>query len=47
VLYLVWSQGRTLQGKDGAFRFYDYVHELAQAPPQNDFLMKLSFAKIF
>ncbi|MFA7582656.1 MAG: DUF5916 domain-containing protein, partial [Proteiniphilum sp.] len=47
VLYLVWSQGRTLQGKDGAFRFDDYVHELAQAPPQNDFLMKLSFAKIF
>jgi hypothetical protein len=29
------------------FRFDDYVHELAQAPPQNDFLMKLSFAKIF
>ncbi len=47
VLYLVWSQGRTLQGKDGAFRFDDYVRELAQTLPQNDFLVKLSFAKIF
>ncbi len=47
VLYLVWSQGKTLQGKNGAFLFNDYVRELAQTPPQNDFLVKLSFSKIF
>lgn len=47
VLFLVWSQGKTLQEKDGTFLFNDYLRELVQATPQNDFLIKLSFAKIF
>ena len=47
VLYLVWSQGRTLQEEEGSFRFGDYVHELARATPQNDFLFKVSYAFIF
>lgn len=47
VLYLVWSQGRTVQEKDGTFRFKDYVHDLFKAVPQNDFLVKISYAWIF
>jgi hypothetical protein len=47
VLYLVWSQGRTLQEEDGSFRFGDYLRELAHAAPQNDFLFKVSYAFIF
>ncbi len=47
VLYLVWSLGRTLQEEEGSFRFGDYVHELARATPQNDFLFKVSYAFIF
>jgi hypothetical protein len=47
VLYLVWSQGKTLQEEDGTFRFGGYVHELVQAKAQNDFLVKVSYAFIF
>ncbi|OJV35048.1 MAG: hypothetical protein BGO33_02380 [Bacteroidia bacterium 43-41] len=47
VLYLVWSQGRTVQGEDGTFRFKDYVCDLFKAAPQNDFLIKISYAWIF
>jgi len=47
VLYLVWSQGRTLREEDGTFRFGDYLRELAHAAPQNDFLFKVSYAFIF
>ena len=47
VLYLVWSQGRTVEGKDGSFRFKDYVSDLFKAAPQNDFLVKISYAWIF
>ncbi|MPM79428.1 hypothetical protein SDC9_126461 [bioreactor metagenome] len=47
VLYLVWSQGRTVQGEDGSFRFKDYACDLFKAAPQNDFLIKVSYAWIF
>lgn len=47
VLYLVWSQGRTLREEDGSFRFGDYVRELAHAELRNDFLFKVSYAFIF
>lgn len=47
VLYLVWSQGRTVQGNEGVFRFRDYLGDLFEAAHQNDFLVKVSYAWIF
>ncbi len=47
VLYLVWSQGRTVQGNEGVFRFRNYLGDLFEAAPQNDFLVKVSYAWIF
>lgn len=46
-LYFVWSQGRTTDGSDGRFMFNDYTHELLDSSPQNDFLVKVSYAIIF
>jgi hypothetical protein len=45
--YLVWSQGRTTDGSEGKFMFSDYTTELRNAPAQNDFLIKVSYAIIF
>lgn len=45
--FLVWSQGRTTDGSDANFNFSDYTHELKSTFPQNDFLIKLSYALIF
>ncbi len=45
--FLVWSQGRTCDGPDGSFRFNSYTDEMVKAKPQNDFLIKVSYAIIF
>jgi len=45
--FLVWSQGRTTDGNDGTFNFNNYSRELHKAYPQNDFLIKISYALIF
>jgi len=45
--FLVWSQGRTTDGTDGTFNFSGYSKELHKAYPQNDFLIKISYALIF
>lgn len=47
VLYLVWSQGRTVHDVGGSFRFGDYFGDLFHSVPQNDFLLKVSYAWIF
>ena len=47
VLYLVWSQGKTVKEQGGEFLFGDYVRDLYKAKPQNVFLVKLSYAIIF
>jgi hypothetical protein len=47
VFFLVWSQGRTTDGSEGAFMFNEYSKELRAAPAQNDFLIKISYAIIF
>jgi hypothetical protein len=47
VLYLVWSQGRTTDGSDGGFHFNKYTDELFSKHPQDDFLVKISYAIIF
>lgn len=46
-IYLVWAQGRTTDGSDGRFMFSDYTRELRNKHPQNDFLIKISYAIIF
>lgn len=46
-LFLVWSQGRTTDGSEGGFLFNDYRKELSTTHPQNDFLIKISYAIIF
>ncbi len=45
--YLVWAQGRTNDGSEGRFNFNDYTNELYRTKPQNDFLIKVSYAVIF
>jgi len=45
--FLVWSQGRTTDGPEGTFDMNKYTTELRQAHPQNDFLIKISYALIF
>ncbi len=45
--FVVWSQGRTTDGPKGEFMFNDYAKELHSTFPQNDFLIKLSYAIIF
>ncbi len=45
--YFVWSQGKTTDGSEGQFMFNDYTKELHNAPAQNDFLIKISYAIIF
>ncbi len=47
VFYLVWAQGRTINGDDGDFHFNTYTRDLFNAKPQNDFLVKISYALIF
>jgi hypothetical protein len=47
VLYLVWSQGRTVHDAGGSFRFGDYLGDLFRSVPQNDFLIKVSYAWTF
>jgi hypothetical protein len=46
-IFLVWSQGRTTDGPEGSFMFSDYTKELRNTHPQNDFLIKISYAIIF
>lgn len=46
-IFLVWSQGRTMDGPEGTFMFNDYSKQLRSAPGQNDFLIKISYAIIF
>ena len=46
-LFLVWSQGRTTDGSEGKFMFNEYSKKLRAASPQNDFLIKISYAIIF
>ncbi|MDO9258180.1 MAG: DUF5916 domain-containing protein [Bacteroidales bacterium] len=46
-VFLVWSQGRTTDGSDGNFMFGNYADELRNTHPQNDFLVKISYAIIF
>ncbi len=45
--FLVWSQGRTTDGTEGQFTFNKYTDELNRTHPQNDFLVKISYALIF
>jgi hypothetical protein len=45
--FLVWSQGRTTDDGTGNFAFSNYTRELVDQHPQNDFLIKLSYALIF
>ena len=45
--FLVWSQGRTTDGPEGKFVFNKYSDELTRTHPQNDFLVKISYALIF
>ncbi len=45
--FLVWSQGKTTDGSEGKFMFNKYTDELSKAHPQNDFLVKISYALIF
>jgi len=45
--FLVWSQGRTTDGPEGQFMFSDFTKELHNTIPQNDFLIKVSYALIF
>lgn len=46
-LFLVWAQGRTNDGNTGDFRFNDYSQELIDTKPENDFLIKISYALVF
>jgi hypothetical protein len=46
-IFLVWSQGRTTDGSDANFMFGNYADELRNTHPQNDFLVKISYAIIF
>jgi len=46
-IFLVWSQGKTTDGSNGTFMFNEYSKELRTASPQNDFLIKISYAIIF
>jgi hypothetical protein len=46
-IFLVWSQGKTAEGPEGTFMFDQYANELRDAYPQNDFLIKISYAIIF
>ena len=46
-LFLVWSQGRTTDGPEGKFVFNKYSDDLSKSHPQNDFLIKVSYAIIF
>jgi hypothetical protein len=41
--YLVWSQGRTGYAPDGRFSFSENMNRLLNAPPENVFLLKLSY----
>jgi hypothetical protein len=45
--FLVWSQGRTTDGPEGKFVFNKYTDDLTKSHPQNDFLIKVSYAIIF
>jgi hypothetical protein len=45
--FFVWSQGRTTDGPEGEFMFDKYTEELSNTHPQNDFLVKISYAIIF
>lgn len=46
-IYLVWSQGRTTDGSEGMFMFNQYSKDLRSTTPQNNFLVKISYAVIF
>jgi hypothetical protein len=46
-LYLVWSQGRTGYGMDGAMQFDDYLGELRKTGSRNDFMLKVSYLVVF
>jgi len=46
-IFLVWSQGRATDGPEGNFMFNKYSDQLVKVHPQNDFLIKISYAIIF
>ncbi len=46
-IFLVWSQGRTTDGPEGQFMFNKYSDQIVKTHPQNDFLIKVSYAIIF
>lgn len=43
VLYLVWTQLRSLSDEDGSFRFNRSLNRLWQAEPDNIFMIKLTY----
>jgi len=46
-LYLVWSQGRTDLAENGELQFNQYVNDLWQTHPRNDFMLKISYLIVF
>ncbi|MFA5971591.1 MAG: DUF5916 domain-containing protein [Lentimicrobiaceae bacterium] len=46
-LYLVWSQGRTNLGENGENIFGQYVNDLWNTQPRNDFMLKISYLIVF
>ena len=42
-LYLVWSQGRTDVQQDGENNLSQYLNELRDIHPRNDFMLKISY----
>jgi hypothetical protein len=46
-LYLVWSQGRTHYDENGEMQFDQYVNELWETHPRNDFMLKISYLIVF
>ncbi len=46
-LYLVWSQGRTHLDENGEMEFDQYVNELWETHPRNDFMLKISYLIVF
>jgi hypothetical protein len=46
-LYLVWSQGRTSINESGEMVFDQYMTELWNTHPRNDFMLKVSYLLVF
>ncbi len=46
-LYLVWSQGRTGIDNNGEMMFGQYINDLWETHPRNDFMLKISYLVVF